>query len=202
VRRISIDTLNSSQEEIFRFRELLGNGGIAAVPTDTFYALAADPFSPAGVKRVFEAKARDDGKPLPILFGTRDHLLRLGIDEPAEKLDHYFRIWPAPLTVVFKIREPIPASRGLKTIAVRLPAAKKVRVFLAGAGALTGTSVNRSGSPPLDNPDAVEALFRRNVDMLVDGGKTPGGKPSTIIDGTTDPPTLLRAGAFPWTGGV
>lgn len=198
MRRISIDALNASPEEIFGLRELLSHGGIAAIPTDTFYALAADPFSAAGVKRVFEAKARDDGKALPVLFGARAHFDRLGVVESQEKLDSYFEIWPAPLTVVLRIRAPIPASRGLSTLALRLPAAKKVRVFLTTAGPLTGTSVNRSGSPPLDNPDAVEALFRRNVDILVDGGKTPGGKPSTIIDATVDPPALLRAGAFAW----
>lgn len=198
LQRISIDALIASQEEIFRLRELLSHGGVAAIPTDTFYALAADPFSAAGVKRVFEAKARDDGKALPVLIGSRAQLDRLGVVEAAEKLDHYFSIWPAPLTVVFRVRAALPCTRGGETIAVRLPAAKKVRMLLASAGALTGTSVNRSGSHPLDNPDAVEAVFRRNIDVLVDGGKTPGGKPSTIIDATTDPPALLRAGAFPW----
>lgn len=183
-------------------RELLGHGGIAAIPTDTFYALAADPFSAAGVKRVFEAKGRDDGKPLPVLFGARPQLDRLGVEEPDEKIDRYLAIWPAPLSVVLRLRVPIAASRGLSSLALRLPAAKKVRILLASAGALTGTSVNRSGSPALDNPDAVEALFRRNIDILVDGGKTPGGKPSTIIDATTDPPALLRPGAFPWPMGA
>ncbi len=198
MQRISIDALNSSPEEIFRLRELLSHGGVAAIPTDTFYALAADPFSAAGVKRIFEAKARDDGKALPVLIGDRKQLDRLGVVETAEKLDHYFSIWPAPLTVVFRIRAALPCSRGGGTLAVRLPAVKKVRVLLASAGALTGTSVNRSGGIPLDNPDAVEAIFRRNIDILVDGGKTPGGKASTIIDATVDPPAVLRAGAFPW----
>lgn len=201
MQRITIDALNSSQEEVFRLRELLSHGGVAAIPTDTFYALAADPFSAAGVKRIYEAKVRDDGKPLPVLIGARFQLDRLGVEETAKKLDHYFSIWPAPLTVVFRIRKPLPCTRGGSTIAVRLPAVKKVRVLLASAGALTGTSVNRSGSHPLDNPDAVEAVFRRSIDVLVDGGKTPGGKASTIIDATVDPPSLLRAGAFPWPMG-
>jgi L-threonylcarbamoyladenylate synthase len=198
MRRISIDTLTSSPEEIFRLRELLGNGGVAAVPTETFYALAADPFSEAGVRRVFVVKGRDDGKPLPVLFATRLQLERLGVEEPAAKLDHYFGIWPAALTVVVRIRQPIAASRGQSTLAVRVPASKKVRALLAGTGPLTGTSLNRSGAPPLENPDAIEGLFRRNIDMLVDGGRTPGGKPSTIIDATVDPPALMRPGAFAW----
>ncbi len=201
MRRISIDVLNSSPEEVFRLRELLGNGGVAAVPTETFYALAADPFSVAGVKRVFQAKARDDGKALPVLFSSRAQLQRLGVLAPDETLDHYFEIWPAPLTVVFLLRAPIAASRGTSSLAVRLPASRKLRLLLATAGALTGTSLNRSGSPPLDDPDAIESVFRREIDVLIDGGRTTGGKPSTIVDATKEPPALLRAGAFPWPTG-
>jgi len=198
MRRISIEALTSAPEEIFRLRELFGNGGIAALPTETYYALAADPTSAVAIRRIFEAKGRDDGKPLPVLFGARLQLDRLGVQEPLAKIDHFFGIWPAALTVVLRIKEPIAASRGQKTLALRLPAAKKVRGLLAATGALTGTSLNRSGAQPLDNPDAVEGLFRRQIDVLIDGGKTPGGKPTTIIDATVDPPALLRAGAFAW----
>jgi L-threonylcarbamoyladenylate synthase len=200
MRRVSIDALIASPDEIFRLRELLGNGGVAAVPTETFYALAADPTNATGVKRIFDLKGRDERKPLPVLFGLRLQLERLGVDAAPEKLDDYFQIWPAPLTVIFSIREPIAASRGLLSLAVRLPAAAKLRTFLSAVGALTGTSVNRSGSPPIERPDTVETLFRRDIDVLVDGGVTPGGKPSTIVDATVDPPAVLRAGAFPWPG--
>ncbi len=198
MRRISIDALIGSPEEIFRLRELLGNGGVAAVPTETFYALAADPHHAAGVKRVFEIKGRSFAKPLPVLFAKKEQLARLGVTASPETLDHYFHLWPAPLTVIFPIREPIAASRGASTLAVRLPAARALRILLASAGPLTGTSVNRSGSPPLDNANAVESLFRREIDVLVDGGKTPGGKPSTIVDATVDPPAVLRLGAYAW----
>src|SRR5262249_18517297 len=200
MRRVSIDALNSSPDEIFRLRELLGNGGLSAVPTDAFYAFAAEPTNAAGIKRIFDLKGRDDRKPLPILFGLRSQLERLGVEVAADKLDHYFQIWPAPLTVVFPIREPIAASRGQQAVAVRLPAAAKLRAFLAVSGCLTGTSANRSGSAAISQPDTVEALFRRDIDVLIDGGVTPGGKPSTIVDATVDPPVVLRAGAFPWPG--
>jgi L-threonylcarbamoyladenylate synthase len=200
MKRVSIDALSASPDEIFRFRELLGNGGVAAVPTETYYALAADPTNETGVKRVFEVKGRDERKPLPVLFGSRVQLERLGVSVAADTLDHYFQIWPAALTVVFSIREPIPASCGQLALAVRMPAASKLRIFLSSVGPLTGTSVNRSGSPPIERPDSVEALFRRDIDVLVDGGITPGGKASTIVDATVDPPVILRAGAFPWPG--
>jgi L-threonylcarbamoyladenylate synthase len=198
MRRIRIDDLNSSHEETFGLRELLGNGGVVAVPTETFYALAADPWSEAGVRRICEMKGRAAVKALPVLFATRGHLDRLGVEAPPGSLDPYFQIWPAPLTVVFSIRQSIAASRGVKKLGVRMPADRKLRILLQSVGPVTGTSVNRSGSPPLDNPDAVEALFRRDIDWLVDGGKTPGGKPSTVVDATTVPPGVLRQGAYAW----
>lgn len=179
-------------------RELLGNGGVVAIPTETFYGLACDPWSEAGVRRVCEMKGRDAVKALPVLFAKRAHLERLGIAEPPGVLDSYFQIWPAPLTVVFTIRETIAASRGVRKLGVRMPADRRLRTLLQSTGPVTGTSVNRSGSPPLDDPDAVEALFRRDIDWLVDGGKTPGEKPSTVVDATTVPPAVLRQGAYEW----
>lgn len=199
MRRISIDDLIASRDQTFRLRELLGNGGVVALPTETFYALAADPWSEAGVRRICDMKGREAVKALPVLFAARAHLERLGVEARPGVLDAYFQIWPAPLTIVFSIRQSIAASRGLPKLGVRMPADRKLRVLLQSMGPVTGTSVNRSGSPPLDNPDAVEALFRRDIDWLVDGGKTPGGKPSTVLDATTVPPSVLRQGAFVWT---
>ncbi len=196
MRRISIAELNASAEELTNLRAMLAGGGVAAIPTETFYGLATNPKSEGGVRRIVEAKGRDDSKAMPVLFGTRDQLEHLGIAASAELLDRYFGIWPAPLTVVLPIREPIAASRGGSTLGVRLPAARKLRALLQAVGPLTGTSLNRSGSPPLEDPDAVEALFGRELNLLVDGGKTPGGKPSTLVDATRDPPVVLRAGAF------
>jgi len=198
LRRVAIDNLISSPEEVFRLRELLGHGGVLAIPTETFYAFAAEPRHEMGVRRIFSAKGRDDGKPLPVLFATRTQLERLGVEAEDATLQSYFQLWPAPLTVIFSIREPMAASRGGRKLGVRLPASKKLRALLTPLGPVTGTSVNRSGRPSLDDPDAVEEVFRREVDVLVDGGKTPGGKPSTIVDATEDPPVVLRVGAFPW----
>ena len=149
MRRVSIDDLTASREETFRLRELLGNGGVVALPTETFYGLAADPWSEAGVRRICAMKGRDDVKALPVLFGSRAHLDRLAIEAPPRVLDSYFQIWPAPLTVVFAIRQPIAASRGVKKLGVRLPADRKLRDLLQTIGPVTGTSVE-----PLREPAA------------------------------------------------
>jgi L-threonylcarbamoyladenylate synthase len=198
VRRIELRDLLASPEEISRFREVLARGGVAALPTETFYALAADPTSERGVSRIFEFKGRDDGKPLLVLFSSRRQLEALGVSAHPDLLDRLFRLWPAPLTVVLPLSAPIPASRGSATLGVRMPAVAAVRRLLDAVGPLTGTSANRSGTPPLSSPDAVEEALGSDIDLIVDGGPTPGGEPSTVIDATREPPVVLRPGAFRW----
>jgi L-threonylcarbamoyladenylate synthase len=199
VRRVRLGDLVTSEAEISGFRELLARGGVAAVPTETYYALAADPRIDSGVERVFEIKGRDDGKPLLVLISSRGDLARLGVAAAPRLLDRFFDIWPAPLTVVLSLRAPIAASRGAETLAVRVPAEKAVRRLLDLVGPLTGTSANRSGELPISDPDELARRLGGDLDLLVDGGTTPGGAPSTIVDATVEPPRILRAGAFAWT---
>ena len=198
LRRISIDQLLSTPEELSLVRDLLAAGGVLAIPTETHYGLAADPSSESGVERIFLAKGRDDGKPLPVLIGERDQLDRLGIDSRHEDLDRYFRIWPAALTVVLPMRAPLPASRGARSLGVRLPALARLRDLLCALGPVTGTSANRSGEPALDDPSAVEKIFAGSIDLVVDGGPTPGGLSSTVLDATREPPVVLREGRYIW----
>ncbi len=193
-----IEDLLASPEEVAAFEALLARGGIAAIPTETFYGLAADPKSEAGVGRVLAMKGRDADKPLLALFAARRQLAPLGVTAGPETLDRYFEIWPAALTVVLPLAAPIPASRGALSLAVRMPAHAALRGLLARIGPVTGTSLNRSGESPCSDPERAAALMPGEVDVFVDGGMTPGGLPSTLIDATVDPPRVLREGAFPW----
>jgi L-threonylcarbamoyladenylate synthase len=202
VRRIAIADLNASAEELTNLRAALAAGGVAGIPTETFYGLATNPKSEGGVRRIIEAKGRDDGKPMPVLFATREQLEHLGVTARAEVLDRFFLLWPAPLTVVLPIERPIAASRGLSTLAVRMPASRSLILLLESVGAVTGTSANPSGEPALADPDAVAAAFSGRLDLLVDGGRTPGEAPSTIVDATVEPPAVVREGAHRWTGGA
>ena len=199
MRRIPIADLNASAEQLTELRAMLAGGGVAAVPTETFYALATNPKSEGGVRRIVEAKGREDSKAMPVLFATREQLVHLGINAPADLLDRFFAIWPAPLTVVLPIERPIAATRGLSSLGVRVPSARPLILLLESIGAVTGTSANLSGEPPLDDPDAVVAVLGGRIDLLVDGGTTPGGAPSTILDATVDPHIILREGAYRWT---
>ena len=197
--RIRLTSLLASPGEIESLRAILREGGVAAIPTETYYALAADPRSDVGVARIFRIKGRDDGKPLLALFSEATQLAELGVSADSAALPGFLRIWPAPLTVVLPLETPIAASRGAGALAVRMPAAPDVVRLLSAVGPLTGTSANRSGQPPISDPDELAKTLGPALDLLVDGGKTPGGAPSTIVDATVDPPRVLRDGAFAWT---
>ena len=150
------------------------------------------------MRRALAMKGREAAKPLLVLFGERSQLAGLGVLAPAQVLDRFFALWPAPLTVVFGLAAPIPASCGGLSLGVRVPAQDALRQLLASTGPMTGTSLNRSGESPCETADQVAELFEREIDLLVDGGKTPGGLPSTLVDATVEPPRVLRAGAFGW----
>jgi len=198
MRRIGLDDLLVSPEETAALAARLSRGGVAAIPTETFYGLAADPRSRAGVGRILALKRRDAARALLVLFAARPQLEALGVMAPPGALERYFDLWPAPLTVVVGLRAPIPASLGAPTLGVRMPAHAALRRLLERLGPVTATSANRSGEEPCIDPDEVARLFASEVDVLVDGGRAPGGLASTIVDATVDPPRLLRAGAFPW----
>jgi L-threonylcarbamoyladenylate synthase len=166
------------------------------VPTETFYALAADPLSAPGVERVRALKGRDGSKPLLVLFAEREQLAPLGVAASEDVIDRYLAIWPAPLTVILPIVRPIPASLGALSLGVRMPAHSDLRALIARTGPLTGTSWNRAGESPCADPD--EPGGADEIDLLVDGGKTAGGAPSTLLDATVSPPRVLREGAFRW----
>lgn len=198
MKRIPLADLLGSSREIASLRAILARGGVVAIPTETFYALAADPRSGAGAAQILRIKGRDDGKPLLVLFSEREHLAALGVAADSATLDRFLKIWPAPLTVVLRLSEPVAASRSAGALAVRMPAHAAVLELLSAVGPVTGTSANLSGAPALSDPDAVERAFGGDLDVLVDDGRTPGGEASTVLDATRTPPVVLRAGAFRW----
>lgn len=200
--RVPIESLDGGSTALREVVQALKAGRVLAIPTESSYGLAVDPRSGKGVDRVLAAKGRDGGaRPLLVVAAGRGQLAALGVEATPEVLDRLLSIWPAPLTAVLPLRTPLPASCGGATLAVRIPAEPRLRALLEGTGPLTATSLNRSGEPPVTDPDEAMRLFEGEVDLLIDGGKTAGGPPSTLIDATIDPPRLLRAGAFAWPPG-
>jgi L-threonylcarbamoyladenylate synthase len=149
------------------------SGEVIAVPTETYYGLAVNPFDAAAVGRLLAIKGRPDGKPILILIGDQGQLKNLVTAVPPVARVLMAAYWSGPLTLV------LPAG-------AKLPAA-------VTAGPLTGTSANRSGEPPVQTAAAVERTLGTVVDVIVDGGTTPGGLASTVVD-VCDGVRIIREG--------
>src|SRR3989449_5449056 len=178
-------------------------GGVIAFPTETFYGLGVDPFNVQAVQRLYALKGRPpQTSAILVLTRSRHELLALvsEITPAAERLME--ACWPGPLTLVFRAAVAVPSvlTAGTGTIGVRLSAYPDVRRVLdVIGGPLTGTSANRTGQPPSTTAEDVERAFGADVDLIVNGGPTPGGLPSTVGDTALSPPRLIREGCVAQT---
>jgi L-threonylcarbamoyladenylate synthase len=199
--RLTVDPVRPERAPVERAAVSIREGGLVAVPTDTLYALAADPFNRDAVSRVFDVKGRAAARALPLVAADIPQVVRHFGELPALAMRLVGRFWPGPLTVLLDAPNalPVQVTGGTAKVGVRVPAhAVPVALCRACDRPLTSTSANISGSPPTDDPDTVVRALGDLVDVLVDAGKTPGGAPSTIVDVTGAVPRLIRAGAIPW----
>ncbi len=176
---------------------VLSAGGVLAIPTESSYGLGVDPRDPRGVEAIYRLKGRERGKPLPIVAADIAQLLALGVDPGSAALAWAKPRWPAALTVVLPLAVPIAASAGALTIAARIPAHEKLRGLLGELGhALTATSANPSGEPPLTDSAAVRTWLADSGEnfFVVDQGETPGGMPSTLVELRDGSVVVLRKG--------
>lgn len=183
---------------------VVDRGGVLAIPTESSYGLAADPWSARGVEAIYRIKGREAGKPLPVVIADRAAVADLGIDPNLPILARLAPFWPAPLTVVLPLgalapgQAPPPATAGERTLAVRVPAHAGLRRLLVELGRpLTATSANVSGSPPVLDPHEAARLLGGEDAVVIDGGRLPGGPPSTLVVPSPGGLRVLRRGAFP-----
>ena len=177
------------------------SGLVVAIPTDTLYGLAADPFHEAAVARVFEAKGRSPERAVPLIAADAEQVVAsLGaLSTVARRLADAF--WPGPLTLLVKAPDALADIVTGRTgrVGVRVPAHATARALCrACATPLTATSANITDRPATNDPDEVARTLASRIELLVDDGKTPGGAPSTIVDVTADMPSLVRPGAVEW----
>jgi L-threonylcarbamoyladenylate synthase len=180
-------------------RRALAAGGVVAFATESSYGLGVDPRSAAGVEAIYRLKGRERGKPLPVVAADRGQIVALGVAAGDAALAWAESRWPSPLTVVLPLARPLPASAGAATIAARIPARAALRELLATLGtALTATSANPSGEPPLSDPAAVARWLAASGEAfhLIDEGGAPGGAPSTLVEIVDGRPNVLRQGAY------
>jgi len=179
--------------------ELIRRGLVVAYPTDTLYGLAVDPRDAGAVKRLFELKGRPETSALTLIAADLAHVRAAGeMTTAAERLAE--RWWPGPLTIVVRARAILAREMlaGGETVGIRIPDHAAAIALARDIGfPIAATSANRSGGAPASTAEAVvEAL--PDVDAIVDAGPVRGGAPSTIVDASTTPVSLLRQGVVPW----
>ncbi|GAB2458209.1 L-threonylcarbamoyladenylate synthase [Xylanimonas ulmi] len=183
--------------DIAAVAEILRDGGIAALPTETVYGLAGDALDADVVGAIYAAKGRPSDNPLIVHLAGVDELLRVVRQTPPAALRLAERFWPGPLTVVLPRRPIVPdrVTAGLDTVAVRVPAHDAFRAVLRAAGTpLAAPSANRAGSPSPTTAQHVLHDLSGRIPAVLDGGPCDVGVESTVVDLTSTPPRLLRPG--------
>lgn len=192
-----LETGKNNKNAITTIANHLSVGKIAAIPTETFYALSTNPFHEKSVKKIYSLKKRSADKPILLLVPNKEEALRVVGEAPSSFEPLIDAFWPGPLTLVMKKSQQIPAWIDSHTgkIALRIPGnALTLQILGKCSFPLTGTSANRSGEAPLTSDEGVLRQFGPLLDLLVMGGSLPGGLPSTLLDLTEDKPLLLREG--------
>jgi L-threonylcarbamoyladenylate synthase len=195
---VAVEILPADPPGLARLVELLRAGGVVAFPTDTVYGLAALASDEGGLRHVFEIKGRPLSQPLVLMVpevAQVDDLAEVGERERA----YMDRWWPGPLTLVLRarphLRPPLVAGER-RTVGVRIPDHADALALLRAVGApLATTSANRSGLPEAMTP--VEAASLGGLAAVLDGGRAPGGVPSTLFDLSGSEPRMLREGPIP-----
>ena len=193
---LSTDTSNSLASAL----EELRRGGLVAFPTDTVYGVGALVNDINAVKRLYAAKGRTTEKAIPVLVGQISDVNKIAVNIPPGAQQLMDTFWPGALTLVLTKLSTVSdaISRG-DTIAVRMPDHPWLLNLLKSSGPLAVTSANRSGGQnPMRASHVLDDLCTW-IDLLIDGGDSQGGIPSTIVDSSKDPPKILRSG--PISGG-
>jgi L-threonylcarbamoyladenylate synthase len=175
--------------------EILQGGGLVAFPTDTVYGLGSLAFDNTAIKSIYTAKNRPIERAIPILIGDIKDLDQVAVDIPQMALTFATHFWPGSLTCVVPKKHTLPSAvSATATVAVRIPDHADARALLHMVGPMAVTSANLSGeSSPSTAREVYDQLAGR-IPLILDGGPTPGGIASTLVDCTGEQPLILREG--------
>lgn len=186
-------------EAVSRAVSVLNQGGLVAFPTDTVYGLAAAIFDIDAIELLYEVKKRDQNKAIAVLMSSPQDLDRVAMTPNRAALKLAGKFWPGPLTLVVSRHPDLPEILSpLPTIGVRIPDHIDALVLMDATGPLAVTSANFSGGD--DTCTAAEVLdqLEGRVKLILNGGRTPGGYPSTVLDCTSSELKMLREGPISW----
>jgi L-threonylcarbamoyladenylate synthase len=176
---------------------VIKDGGVVSYPTESYYALGVKASSERALKRLYAIKNRPIDKAMPVIIGSINTLEMIVSTIPDNADILMERFWPGPLTMIFDANDDLSQllTAGLRKVAARVPGEGFALSLAKTAGfPITATSANISSEPPASHPNEVVNYFGKEIDLLIDAGETPGGKPSTIVDVTVTPPAILREG--------
>ena len=191
-------TQSDLEKQIIKAVAILKNGGVVAYPTDTVYGLGASMTDINAVDRIFQVKGRPKGMALPVLLADKQQIAEIvKMFSPAARqlADAFF---PGALTIILPKSASVSdiVTGGGKTIAFRIPDHPVPLALIKGLGTpIVGTSANLSGHPSALTAEEVISQIGDKIDMVVDGGRCPGGVESTVIDLSGEKPVIRRQGA-------
>jgi L-threonylcarbamoyladenylate synthase len=187
--------LKATENNIMIASRIVKRGGLAIFPTETVYGLGCNPFNIEAVKRILEVKGIRK-RPLPVLAANIEEADRIAfISQKGKRLAAKF--WPGQVTLVFSKKTVLPDSVtfGLDSVGLRIPDSDvALRLIGLSGGLLIGTSANRSGEDPPRKVQEIPDELKEKVDVVLDGGATAHGRPSTVADLTSSEPRILREG--------
>jgi L-threonylcarbamoyladenylate synthase len=173
--------------------EILKNGGVGVIPTDTVYGIVCRAFSEEALTRLFEVKGRDENKPPVVLISAISDLELFGIKTDEKSRTFMKKFWPGKVSIIFKISKEFEyLDKGLG-LAIRFPADEKILETLKQVGPLATSSANIQGEPPAKNIIEAEEYFGNKVDFYEDGGELDSA-PSTLVRIVGDKVEILRQG--------
>lgn len=187
----------SQQKDILTAAQLLKNGALVALPTETVYGLGANALDEEAVKSIFAAKGRPQDNPLIVHISEFDEIYNLVEEVPESAKSLAVKYWPGPMTLILKKSKLVPdvVSAGLDTVAVRLPNHDVTRAIIKAAGVpVAAPSANLSGSPSPTTAQSVLDDMNGRIPLIVDGGACRIGVESTVISLTGEKPSILRPG--------
>ena len=186
-----------NETQLLQALDIVKGGGLIIIPTETFYGIACDSWSQAAVNRLVRIKGREWGKPIPLLVGSIAAARSAASAIPPRFEELAAQFWPGPLTLVIPAEKNFSSAitGGTGNIGIRIPGPSPALDLARAFGRpLTATSANPAGQPPPRSFEERDQNIANEVDLVLDGGRTPGDEPSTVLDLTAEQPTILRPG--------
>ena len=203
IRKMRVGRVNRSkadlEKQIKKAISILKKGGVVAYPTDTVYGLGACMTDTAAVDRIFQVKGRPKGMALPVLLADKVQMESILTSVPLSARRLADEFFPGALTIILPKSNSVPdiITGGGRTVAFRIPDHRVPLALIKGLGKpIVGTSANLSGQPSALTAAEVQAQIGDKIDMVIDGGRCPGGIESTVIDLSGKKPVVRRQGAI------